>query len=108
MSACSRSRSSGSIVTPSIDLIRATPASVALAIMSFDLIPARGVLQESDLDALALDDRRLVRLVDVPAGAGVPDAVGVEHAEALEDVLAAGGDVVGHADDRDVRRPSVP
>ena len=50
------------------------------------LIPARRVLQEADLDALALDDRRLVRLVDVPAGAGVHDAVGVEHAEALQDV----------------------
>ncbi len=66
-------------------------------------IPPRGVLQEPDLDALAHDDRRLVRLVDVLSSARVGDAVGVEHAEAPDDVVSTRRHVVGDADDRDVR-----
>ena len=63
------------------------------------LVPVRGVLQEADLHAFPLDDCRLVRFGDVRSGAGVRDAVRVEHLQRLEDVGSVVGDVVGNADD---------
>jgi hypothetical protein len=74
---------------PSIDAIFATPGSRRRRDHVFVLIPARRVLEESDPDAFALDDGRLVRFVDVPARAGVNDAIGVEHGKALQDVWRA-------------------
>jgi hypothetical protein len=66
------------------------------------LIPASGVLKKPDLDAFAFDDHRTVRFVEVAPGADVLDAVRIEDGEALEDVVAARRDVIGHSDDGDV------
>src|ERR1700756_2025560 len=65
-------------------------------------VPFRRVLQESELDALALDDRRLVCPFEVGSAPRMRDMTGIEQRQALENVVRAVGDIISHADDRDV------
>lgn len=67
-------------------------------------IPLRRVLQESEADAVALDDRRLVRLLQIRPTAGMRDAMGIQNRQAAQDVFASVGHVVGHSDRLDMAR----